>query len=114
MQSTLQDSADSISAKDSNIVSNDTSGQLPNPRTSKKTNEVTGNSVVKRPELSSNFIGFKCIKDSVWINIKRNGRKELNKKLKKDGTWVISKSDSVVVTVGVVGSIEFTLNGKSL
>jgi len=113
MQSSPQGSLDSGSIKDSTSVQIDTTLQKMVTKVPEKKPESTTNSPAKPARSSSNYIIFKCIKDSVWINVKRNGRKNLNKKLNKNTTWTVSKTDSMVVTVGVPGSIEFNLNGKS-
>ncbi len=63
------------------------------------------------PPAINGILVFSCVTDSVWINIKRNGRKEINKKLKLGGQWRIAMTDSIYVSVGVHSAVEFDLNG---
>jgi len=62
---------------------------------------------------TSAFLILNCVKDSVWVNVKRNGKKELNKKMTLGTSWTLSQSDTITITSGVLQAIEFNLNGKS-
>lgn len=113
IQSSAQDSLDSILSDNTADTPNDSSIGKKKIENDKKKPELNIKSQTNQVETSSNFLIFKCIKDSVWINVKRNKRKDMNKLLKKGGTWTISKSDTIIITSGIIGSIEFNLNGKS-
>lgn len=113
IQSDSLDSLKPLFTKDSLIVNHD-SLKAKEPNTpSKPISKLSKDSTTKLVKSISKFLVLNCLKDSVWVNVKRTGKREVNKKMSLGSNWTLSLSDTIIVTSGIPAAIEFNLNGKS-
>jgi cytoskeletal protein RodZ len=63
-------------------------------------------------KLIKNVPTFKCIVDSVWLNIKRSGKPDANMYLTRDQTFQVGHPDTITVRIGVLKGVEIYLNEK--
>ncbi|MFC1585718.1 helix-turn-helix domain-containing protein [Fibrobacterota bacterium] len=58
------------------------------------------------------LVVLKCVTDSVWVNIKRNGKREVNRLLLRNQTWRVRYRDTIFIVSGVFNGLELTTAGK--
>ncbi|MBF0430900.1 MAG: helix-turn-helix domain-containing protein [Fibrobacteria bacterium] len=80
----------------------------------------TAKEIKKSPPIQTNdvassktnsLVTFECIVDSVWLGVKKKGKRNLNKIITNGNIWKVAHSDSIFITSGVIGGFRLYING---